>query len=52
MAEIEPNRAANLNSALSKTLNIVRAYNECPFSMGVCLVSISQQKGVTNHVPS
>ena len=52
MAEIEPNRAANLNSTLSKTLDTVRTYTGCSFSMGVCLVAVSQQKGVTNHVPS
>ena len=38
MAEIEPNRAANLNSTLSKTLTI-RTYTECSFSMGVYLVA-------------
>ena len=39
MAEIEPNRAANLNSTLSKTLKTVRTYTEWSFSMGVCLVA-------------
>ena len=45
MAEIEPNRAANLNSTLSETLNTVRTYAESSFFHG-CLPcsSISQQK--------